>query len=169
MKNSVIDYKQREYQNFKFRDFTSIYFGNIINELNKYPHYFEFVDVTEDEKIENIAYQLYGNEDYSDLILLCNNENFLWCFPYNQDVLMNQLDSIIRNLKIELNVTENPQQIQDFLNLKDEIYDRLDESNSKKRRMRIPKPENLGDVLSIVHQYKTYNSEETWRIEEDES
>jgi len=162
MKNSTLDYKNRTLKNFKFRDYTSIYFGFLLNELNNYPHYFEFIDVVEDDKLENIAYQLYGSEDYSDIILLCNNENFLWSFPYSQDILMDQIEAIVRNLKIEMNITENPEQMKDFLNLRNEIYERLDESNSLKRRLRIPKPEFLADVIAIIHDYKHQNSEESW-------
>ena len=162
MKNSVIDYKERTFKDFKFRDYTSIYFGALLTELNKYPHYFEFIDVVEDDKLENIAYQLYGSENYSDVILLCNNENFLWSFPYNQDILMEQLEALVRNLKVELNITENPNQVRDFLNLRNEIYERLDEANSRKRRMRIPKPEFLADILGIIANYKNTNSEESW-------
>jgi len=161
MKNTVYNYNKRKTLDFEVPDYTSLYFGELSSVLNLHPEYFSFVDVAVDEKIENVSYQLYDSENYSDVILACNSENFLWGIPYNPDVLYEQKERIFLMLSYQLNVSGSNE---NFNELIDGINEKLEDINSKKKRWRVPKPEYLGDVIILINNYKKDHNDEAWRL-----
>jgi hypothetical protein len=167
MTNSVYYYNNRiDFENrYNVQDFTSIYFGNLSNELNKYPDYFIIIDINNDEKMENLSYQLYGSENYADLILACNSENFLWGVPYNQDTILDLNDSFLKNFKYELNIDEEDEGFEAYIKYKEALLNDLDTTNSKKRKYRVPKKENLADVVNIINNYISEWNDTNWRLD----
>ena len=163
MFNTVYNYNSREYENFEFQDYTSIYFGDLEKTIKDYPQYFEFIEVSDDDKIENISYQRYGSENYADLILACNTENFLWSTPYNQDVMLDYLDSIMNMINVSLNIEVKSDDIsQDYLDLKESIHNNIENENSQKRKFRVPKVEYISNVINIINNYKSQHIDTQW-------
>ena len=163
MFNSVYNYNSREKDGYKVQDYTSIYFGGLKDLIENYPDYFEFVDINDNEKMENISYQRYGNENYADLIIACNTENFLWSMPYDQDILLDQLEAIMNMINVELNVTPDSEGINlDYKVLETTIYNRIESKNSEKRRFRVPKVEYLTNVINLINNYKKDNEDTQW-------
>ena len=154
MTNTVFTFNTFQRDNRTVRDYTSFYFNEFENFLNAYNDYFEIVEVSENEKIEKLSYDLYGNENYADLILAINNENFLWSCPYDQDVIMNITDSVLHEFASELNL-ESFNESDSYKDFENKIKDNIEELNSKKKYFKIPKKDKLTDVLSLVNQYKT--------------
>jgi hypothetical protein len=149
---------------YEVTDYTSVYFGDLPQTLDQYPQFFDFIDITTDEKIENVAYQLYGSENYADLILACNEENFLWSSPYNQDIILDQSQAYYESIRYELNLDENDT-LPMLAELKAAFTEKLDNINSTKKRFRVPKPESLTEVITIINDYKSKNNDTQWRTD----
>jgi hypothetical protein len=165
MFNTVYNYNSKEKDGFKVQDYTSIYFGGLKDLIENNPEYFEFVDVADNEKMENISYQRYGNENYADLILACNNENFLWSMPYGENILLEQLDSVMHMINVELNITPDSEGIDlDYKFLETRLYNKIDKENSQKRRFRVPKIEYLTNVINLINNYKKDNEDTQWLL-----
>jgi hypothetical protein len=134
-------------------DYTSYYFSNLKTYLENYDNYFFLVDVSENEKIETLAYRLYGSENYADLILAINDENFLWSSPYDQDTLNIFSESILFEFANKLNL-ETFNETQSYIDFKNLVEESIDNNNSQKKFFKVPRKENLSDVISLINNYK---------------
>lgn len=152
MTNAVYKYSQLETNLKTHRDYTSVYYGGLFELLQNYKSYFMNYSVADDEKIENISYALYGSENYADVILLVNNEVFLWGLPYNSDVLYEQTETMEKFLRNQLNMSSESV---DFEDIMEQYKLELESTNSIKRTFRVPKPESMNDVLRIINKYRT--------------
>jgi hypothetical protein len=164
MTNTIYEYDTFFRKNMVVRDFTSVYFNNLQTELEKYSYYFTIINITEDERIENVAYQLYGDENLSDLLLAINDENFIWSSPLSQDILMDQTDMLLTEFGKNLNIDtwDGNVNYQDFAS---KIEEFIDESNSRRKKFKVPKLEYLSDVLNIVNGYKLKNKDLTLKLD----
>jgi len=164
MTNTIYEYDTFFRKNMVVRDFSSVYFNNLQTELEKYSYYFTIINITEDERIENVAYQLYGDENLSDLLLAINDENFIWSSPLNQDILMDQTDMLLTEFGKNLNIDtwDGNVNYQEFAS---KIEEFIDESNSKRKKFKVPKLEYLSDVLNIVNGYKLKNKDLTLKLD----
>jgi hypothetical protein len=134
-------------------DYTSILFTNLKTYLENYDNYFTIISVPENEKIENIAYRLFGSENYADLILAINNENFLWSSPYDQDVIEHITDSVLHEFSNQLNLDDFNENLS-YLAFREKVEETIDNNNSKKKYFKVPKKENITDVISLINNYK---------------
>jgi len=156
MINSIYTYDKFERDNKIVNDYTSILFNNLNELLENYDDYFMIITLNVNEKMENLSYKLYGSENYADLILACNDENFLWSSPYDQDILLEHIDNIFEEYTSYLNVKtfDTEKSYRDF---KYQIQEEIDNANSSKSSFKVPKPEYLSDVLNIINNYKLEN------------
>jgi len=87
MKNTILKYTQDEVDDFIVSDYFSKKI-NIRDFIISHPNLFSSYKVMDDEKLENISYQLYGTTDYWDLLLILNDINPLIDMPYNSDTII---------------------------------------------------------------------------------
>jgi hypothetical protein len=153
MINSVFTFNNLQRENKIVRDYTGYYFNELENFLKAYDDYFEIIDVDENTKIEKLSYDLYGDENYADLILAVNNENFLWSSPYDQDVILNTSESILRKFANELNL-ETFDETESYRDFADKVKEEIENQNSHKKYFKVPKKDKLMDVLSLISTYK---------------
>jgi hypothetical protein len=85
--------------------------------------------------------------------------------PYNQDIVIDQTNLIIDNLRFEMNLEDIT--TTDLLDFQWHLKNELDELNSRKKRFRVPKPENISDVLLLVSDYRSANNESDWNVTND--
>ena len=167
MINTVIDFtKNLEQDEYVVRDYTSINFVDLYSFLSKdeYADYFTYIDVYNDEKIENLSYRLYRDENYADVILACNNERYLFGMPNNTDILLTFSDLVLYNIMMNIQVdTQDPNAFND---LSSKIQQFTEDINLKKRTFKVPKFDKLNHVISLIEQYKNENSVSTETIEE---
>jgi ribosome-interacting GTPase 1 len=163
MKNSLINFEFKEYDTINgikvLQDYTSKYFGGLQEIFRDNSEYFTYINIENDEKLENIAYFLYGNENYADIIMLVNEMDMIWGTPYNQDILLDYNDVIMNYFYEELNIEP-----ENLTALQARILDHLDLANSKKRTIRIPKIEFLPNVIKLIKNFIEENNEENWKI-----
>lgn len=131
-------------------DFTKFYdFGNEISI--EYPDYFDVVNITDDEKFENISYILYDDENYADLITFINGIELLWSVPYNQNVIQIKFDEVMRYLN--RNIKLDNDNIINLLPIQKDIYEKIDTNNSDKRFIKVPKNVKINEILGLITEY----------------
>lgn len=155
MYNCIYKFDRRVVNSIEVTDYTSVYYGALIEVFKSYPDYFMVYETSTDEKIENISYNLYGSENYADIILLSSGIIFLWGSNYNSDVILEQSEAFQRVIVNELNIENNSSQ--DIIDVFNGIDDKISDINSKKKILTVPKPENLNMLLSIVDNYREKN------------
>jgi hypothetical protein len=153
MVNSVFTFDKMIREGKIIPDYTSYWFSDLKTYLENYDNYFLIISLAENEKMENVAYKLYGSENYADLILAINDENFLWSSPYDQDVLNQLNDSILFEFSNQLNLDSFNEGLS-YIDFKNKIEEAIDDNNSQKKYFKVPKPENLSDVISLINNYK---------------
>jgi len=154
MINSVYTYDKMIREGYEVNDYTSVYYGGLLEVFNQYPNYFTSYKINIDDKMESISYDLYGSENYADVILASNNDVFLWNMPYNTDIVLDQLESFTNIIKNELgegNIN------QDILEVFSSIEDENNFLNSKKRDITVPKSSKLNEVLALINNYRADN------------
>lgn len=167
MRNAVYEYDTFLRKNKLVRDFSSIYFNNLQQLFEEHSEYFTTIDLSEDERLENVAYQLYGDENIADLLLAINDENFIWSSPLNQDILLEQSKIVLKEYAENLNI-HNFNENLSYLELQEKINQYIDDSNSKRKKFKVPKADYLGEVINLVNNYKTAYTENTQTVNEIE-
>jgi hypothetical protein len=152
MRNSIYQFYDIKRDQKVVKDFTSVYFSNLFNILEQYDDYFMIIELGENDRLENVSYQLYGSENYADLILACNDENFIWSSPYDQDIILLLTENILDEFREEMNI-DNFDNNPSYRAFKEQVHLILDDRNSKRKKFKVPKPENLGEVLNIIDNY----------------
>jgi len=165
MINNVFEFDTFERENKVVRDFSSIYFTDLNDELANYDSMFTLIDITEDERLENVSYSLYGDENLSDLLLAVNDENYIWSSPLNTDIVLAQGDILLKEIANNLNIHSYDENL-DYQDLKSKILEMIDNRNSKRKKIKVPRIENLGDVINIVNDYKRKYQESIEEINE---
>jgi len=162
MKNTVYVYPSMIRGGYSVRDYTAINYGGLVDIFKQYPSYFEYITVGDDEKIETIAYRIYGSADYADILLAINSEVFLWSMPYNNDIIMDIQDNYANILSNELGISSeiNAEEFQQVLEY---VNEEVDLTNSQKRVFLVPKISKMSSIISLISAYRDDNlvAEET--------
>jgi hypothetical protein len=157
MKNTVFEYEWNDKKNDFYRDYTSYFFSELRNKFKEHPEWFTIYTVETDERPEVIAYKLYEDEDYADIILIVNEMNFIWDTPYNSDVLFEQTNTYLNYIKTELgfdNVEIPIELIDDMDKIEDMVKTSISSTNDARRNITIPKPDYLWKVINEIDEYK---------------
>ena len=99
MKNKILNYTRETVGNISVSDYFSkkidVYSLFYDTEINMN----DFVSIStlaDDDKLERIAFELYGSTDYWDLILMLNDRNPLFDMPYNFDNVTQSVEEYVR-------------------------------------------------------------------------
>lgn len=156
MKNSVYKFDKRIVNNIEVTDYTSVYYGKLLELFKQFPDFFMTYTADIDDKLENISYNLYGSENYADIILAANSNTFLWNMTYNNDVVLEHVSSLQRIIIKELNIDENSSQA--IIDVFNKIEDDINDLNSRRRELTVVKPEKLNSLLSMIDTYREDNT-----------
>lgn len=148
MKNSVLDFKKEELDEFIVSDYFSKdisvweMFRELKDSLNVYK-------VDNGDKIERISYELYGTTDYWDLILLINDRIPLFEMPYEYDLIENVSGKEISLYKNY--VYDNAPLTQKRTDaLFDERLTELTEINESYRFIYVIKPSQITNIFALL-------------------
>jgi len=155
MKNTLYKYDRRIVDNLDVTDYTSVYYGKMLELFKSMPDYFMTYEMQMDEKLEGISYKLYKSENYADIILAANNDVFLWSMFYNSDIIMDQADNLHTIIRKELDL--NATLTEDVLSVFNTISVTIEDINSKRKSITVPKPEKLNALISLIDKNREDN------------
>jgi len=156
MKNNIYKYDRREIGGFDVTDYTSYYYGGVLDLFKQYPTYFTLYSVDIDEKVENISYDLYGSTDFADVILAANNNVFLWSSPYNSEIMYEKTVALTGLITKELDFAEL-QGNENFKDIIERIEEKINLENTNRKTITVPTPKKINILLSIVKDYRAEN------------
>lgn len=131
MTNSMLKYDTIEMDNYIVTDYTSKNFKTIYERLDEFPKIMFGTYLMEDnDKLERIAFELYNNEDYWDLLLLLNNRDPLFHMAYYNDYLYSlkneELTKLVNHLSNGIKGEENLELFTETYYAEDESFDQYD-------------------------------------------
>jgi predicted PhzF superfamily epimerase YddE/YHI9 len=148
MKNTVLKYDKIGSLSFISEDYTSKKMSNIreLPELSN-ADWVEYIELYDNQTIEQISYILYDSANYWDLLIVINNIDPLFDMSYEFDILEQ--------------ISENKVQkyLADYSGAyKNDTYERLKaltltkevDKNEVNRQLKIIKPEKLYDFISLL-------------------
>jgi len=148
MKNTVLKYDKISSLSFISEDYTSKKMDKIreLKELSD-ADWVEYIELFDNQTIEQISFILYGSANYWDLLIVINGIDPLFDMSYDFDILEK--------------IAEN--KVQKYLDnyagaYKSDTYDRLKSltlnkeivQNEINRQLKIIKPEKLYDFMSLL-------------------
>jgi hypothetical protein len=93
LRNSIINFTNRENSTYNFEDYFSIDFNKVADYVNSCPKdWFDWYQLQDNSKLEKVALDIYGDSDYWDILLVINKKLALFDMPYDYDALMNMVD-----------------------------------------------------------------------------
>ncbi|MCD6370817.1 MAG: hypothetical protein J7L63_04940 [Thermoplasmata archaeon] len=151
MNNKAFIYEDRDSELsgeiYQTKDYFSAYYDGIEDLVRENFSFFEFIKINNDDKLEIIAYDRYGSENYADVIVMINKANFIWMLPYDNDIISSVADALFSYMTIRLN-NDNQNDKAEFIRRYAE--DRTQKENSEKNRILVPKVSNIQDVISMI-------------------
>jgi len=135
---------------FKVRDYFQWYHTGIENVINENKGYYFVTNRYENERSEVITYNLFEDENLSDVLLALNNDVYLWDAPYDNDTR-----DIIADNKFKYIEKLNKQPFIDYTKEKyyERIYAQLDAFNDRQKLIVLPKFKDLNRVLRSIKEY----------------
>jgi len=148
MKNSVLKYDTISCDSFKSQDYTSKRYKKIqeMSELSD-SNYVEYINLIDEQTIEQVSYILYETPDYWDLLLIINNRDPLFGMSYNFDILNDISETKVGNYLSDYSgIYKNDT----FERLKTIVLTLQTEKNEKNRVLKVIRPEKITDFLDAV-------------------
>jgi hypothetical protein len=152
LKNSVINFTNRINENTSIEDYFSFDLKGVLEFVENYPeNQFDFYLMQDDDKLERISLELYGNANYWDILLLINGKDALFDMPYNFDTVA----------KLALsNAEKYAKKVSTFLTLSDahkaemtEVYEeKFRRENETNRLLKIVKPEYMQTFIQNAYE-----------------
>ena len=130
---------------YNLEDYSSFDFRKIEQYIDDCEHdFFGWYDSFDDDKIEKIAYDIYGEARYWDLLILVNKRNPLYDMPYRFDLLESMIQDKIDKLKVLKPITE--QREKELYNF---YLEELEKENDILRQIRYVKPEKISEFIKL--------------------
>jgi hypothetical protein len=112
--------------------------------------YFDWYQLADDDKLERIALEIYGNADYWDILLLINGKDPLMGLPYNFDTLSAFADETVELYNSTVS-TFSPLSESHKEYLKGIYEEKYRAENEANRVIRIVKPERLQEFIIMAY------------------
>lgn len=150
MKNTVLTFDKEELDEFIVSDYFSKNFRLYEIKANL-SDYLDIRKVTDNDKLENISYSLYGTTDYWDILLLINEKNPLFDMPYDYDTVVDSATDFA-NKYIYYVYSQAPLVIGDAATeFTERIIAEFVEDNENNRYMYIVKATKIGEFLKVIN------------------
>jgi len=152
MKNTVLNYPNISCNKFTSEDYTSKKISNIRNmkELND-TNWIEYIELYDNQTVEQISYILYKSPDYWDLLLIINNKDPLFDMSYNFDILEKISEDRVQKY---LDGYSGVYETDTYNRLKTLVLADEEKINEYNRQFKIIKPERLYDFINLLKDVK---------------
>lgn len=102
------------------------------------------------DKLERIAYQLYGNASYWDIIMILNKKKPFTCLPYDDDTIKEMAINKVARYKT-LNYGSNLPN-EDYDRLYNKYFDELESDNNSRFVIKVIKPIYIQNFLQLGYE-----------------
>jgi hypothetical protein len=131
-------------------DYFQWYISGVENVINENPSSFILTDRYDNERTEVLAYGMYQNENVADLLVLLNNDNFLWDAPADYDLLWdvteNKLQYIEKLHRVDLSEEQE-------LYWRSKMEEKTSETYNTQRTLVVPLKKDLSKIIRKVNKY----------------
>jgi len=150
MKNTLLNYDKFSSYKYIANDYTSIL---TLPELQD-TTYIEYVQLDENQTIEQVSYALYGTPDYWDILVLINNRDPLFDMVYSFDIVDGIAGDKVLNY---LSNYSGVYKADTFNRLKTITLADLETKNDNLRTLKIIKPVKMFDFIKIINSINLKN------------
>lgn len=151
MKNTILKFEERTGTINGRTYYVPDYFSKKtnLNELLNSFNSSEFLfskQIQENDRLERIQFDLYGNQDYWDIIAIINNISTILDMPIGEDIVKDEAQRLQEELFNGLYREENVNRPE----LEDEILESVQNLQDKKRILKLVPPERIQEFISIL-------------------
>ena len=122
----------------------------VVDEIN--PDIISYMTVNNNTCLEKISYELYGNANYWDILLLLNTRSPLFQMPYDFDVLSDAADRSVTEYERKVYKKKLPTAIQETF--RKTSLEQLTKENERFRILKYIQPSRIFDFLQILYENK---------------
>lgn len=104
LKNSIINCNNRIIDSYDAEDYFTLDFAKINEYVLSCPSdWFDWYQLQDNDNIEKVSLDIYGDADYWDILIVINKKNALFDMPYDYDTLLNMADYKTAKYEKEIN------------------------------------------------------------------
>ena len=131
-------------------DYFQWYLSGIEDIINDNPNSFVMTDRYDNERTENISYNFYENENVSDVLVLLNNDNYLFDAPADWDLLQDITDNKLNYYKKQNKVHLTPEEEKYWRN---KLEEQSVNAHEAQKRLIIPIRSELQRTIRLMNEY----------------
>ena len=148
MKNSIMTFDKREFNEEFINDYTSRNFRPIAQmpEVSD-SAWIDYIVLDDDQKAEQISQVLYDSPDYWDILMLINNRDPLFDMVYRYDVLDLSASDVISKYATEYSGVYKQETFDD---LAAQRLSQLQDEADTLRTFKIIRPEKISDFVKLL-------------------
>lgn len=152
LKNSIVDFTNRTLNGYSVEDYFTFDLKLILEHVKTCTDdFFEWYQIQDDDKLERIALELYGDADYWDILLIINGKDALLHMPYNFDTVAefarNTAEDYVKHIST---LTTLPDfHIEEMVTKYEEKFRK---ENDSYRLMRIVKPQRMQEFIQKAYE-----------------
>jgi len=151
MKNTIVKFETEELEEFIVPNYFSknIHITDLLDTLN-IDTYFSYYQMTNNDKLERISYELYGTPDYWDILFLLNKRDPLFDIPFDYDTVYNSSTSFIDTYINYIYSNAPLSSIKRSTELQEEFLNMFIEQNEIYRVIRVVRPSKIGEFIKLL-------------------
>ncbi len=152
MRNSILNYDTETVELEEVEVQVSDYFSKdvqIFNIFDTLGDYLDTYQIQNNDKLERIALELYGNSNYWDILLMLNDRNPLFEIPYEYDLVEDFAEDSTNYYKNVL-YSHPPLNVTRSEIIKAQILEETEINNESYRLIYIIKTEKMNDFISLL-------------------
>lgn len=145
LKNTILNFSRAESGGYSVSDYLSKDITELLDYIDTFSSdYFSWYQLQNNDSIERVAQDIYGNADYWDILLLVNRKNPLVDMPYHFDAVYNNAEATVQDYSDDIygTIPDNVQAI-----MLEAYTKELSEKNESFRIMRIITPSKMSSFL----------------------
>lgn len=150
-----MNYEYEELDEFIVSDYFSkeIRISDLVidNDLSDYITYYE---LTDNDKIERISYELYGTPNYWDILILLNSKSPFFDMSFDFDVVYDNSTNFLETYTNIIYSHAILNSVERVTALREEFLNNFIEQNEANRRIVIIKPTKMGDFIKLLKNKK---------------
>lgn len=148
LKNTILNYDRVIFDNYSIPDYLSKKLPNILDFIDSLDsNYFSWYQVQDNDKLERISHEIYGNENYWDILLLINRKLPLVNIAHDYDTLYNIAEDMVQDYENSIFNVALPSIEREIL-LNKFLADLL-QKNEEYRIIRIVNPSKMNKFLQL--------------------
>jgi len=145
LKNTITKFNKRLIEGKNVNDYFSINFQEIDEYVKTRPNdWFDYYQLEDDDTLENVALNIYGDADFWDIILIINRKNALYDMPFNFDGIVSSAEYKFDNFVEYSGLTVSISTKNKMLKAYEEKYSK---DNEIFRTIKIVKPSKIQTFL----------------------